>query len=521
MRIVRGGGIVGILLGLSASLTITRAASAQPRAPSPPPPAAPAPAQVTPPAQPDMAAASTTPVAVPDELLRVSPSGLTSDQVGARAGQTSYTAKAAEENLRGAAARVDAAWAGFLPRLTATGRYTRLSNFTPPALGGSGNLVGTTAPSGPITSLGPPNQFASVPFGFSFPLVLNNYLLQANITVPISDYFLRVDQSYTAAIHSQDAYRYDAVATKARAASDGKLAFYTWLRARGAIIVATQALNDQKTHLKDAQNQFAAGNANKADVLRAETSVAAAELTIERARNLSEVAEKQIRVAMHAPEDERFVPGENLEAPLPAVVGNLKQFTNEALASRYEVKSIDANAASARQQASVQRAGRYPTVSAFGDAIYANPNPRRFPAAEEWFGTWDVGAQIVWSPNDFVLAKALSADADTRVSALEAQRMITRDGIEIEVVQAYQGVKEADFSIDAARRELSSAQEAYRVARELFNNGKATSTTLTDAETELTRARLDLLNGMIDARVARIRLDHALGRDTRPFAGNP
>ena len=496
MRIVRGGGIVGILLGLSASLTPAREAAAQPRAPSAPP--AP-PAQATPPMQPDMAAASTTPVAVPDELLRVSPTGLTSDQVGARAGQTSYTARAAEENLRGAAARVDAAWAGFLPRLTATARYTRLSSFTPPSFG-----------------FGPPGTPA-----LSIPLILNNYLLQANITVPISDYFLRVDQSYTAAIHSQDAYRYDAVAAKARAASDGKLAFYTWLRARGAIIVATQALNDQKTHLKDAQNQFAAGNANKADVLRAETSVAAAELTIERARNLSEVAEKQIRVAMHAPEDERFVPGENLEAPLPAVVGNLKQFTNEALASRYEVKSIDANAASARQQASAQRAGRYPTVSAFGDAIYANPNPRRFPATDDWFATWDVGAQIVWSPNDFVLAKALSADAETRVSALEAQRMVTRDGIEIEVVQAYQGVKEADFSIDAARRELSSAQEAHRVARELFNNGKATSTTLTDAETELTRARLDLLNGMIDARVARIRLDHALGRDTRPFAGNP
>jgi outer membrane protein len=520
MRIVRGGGIVGILLGLSASLTQTRAASAQPR-PAPAPATTPTPAQPAPPVQPDMAATSTAPTPVPDELLRVSPSGLTSDQVGTRAGQTSYSAKAAEENLRGAAARVDAAWAGFLPRLTATARYTRLSNFTPPALGASGNLVGTNAPTGPITTLGAPNSFASVPFGFSFPLVLNNYLLQANITVPISDYFLRIDQSYTAAIRSQDAYRFDAVALKARAASDGKLAFYTWLRARGAIIVATQALNDQRTHLKDAQNQFAAGNANKADVLRAETSVAAAELTLERARNLAELAEKQVRVAIHAPEDERLLPGENLEAPLPALVGNVKQFTNEALASRYEIKSIDANAASARQQASVQRAGRYPTVAAFGDAIYANPNPRRFPAAEEWFGTWDVGAQIVWSPNDYVLAKALSADADTRVSALEAQRMVTRDGIEIEVVQAYQGVKEADFSIDASRRELSSATEAHRVARELFNNGKATSTTLTDAETELTRARLDLLNGMVDARVARIRLEHALGRDTRPFAGNP
>ena len=49
--------------------------------------------------------------------------------------------------------------------------------------------------------------------------------------------------------------------------------------------------------------------------------------------------------------------------------------------------------------------------------------------------------------------------------------------------------------------------------RELFNNGRGTSTTLTDAESDLTRARLTLLNARADARIARIRLDHALGRD--------
>ena len=59
-----------------------------------------------------------------------------------------------------------------------------------------------------------------------------------------------------------------------------------------------------------------------------------------------------------------------------------------------------------------------------------------------------------------------------------------------------------------------SATEAYRVARELFNNGRATATTLTDSETDLTRARLDALNASVDARTARVRLEHALGRDT-------
>jgi outer membrane protein TolC len=509
-----------MVLGLSAAFTASIVASAQPQPPRPPPPAtsasaAPVAGAPGAPAMPaDYVPASTTPVQIPDELLKIVADGLTSEQVAVRAARTSFTAKAAEENLRGAAARVDAAWVGFLPRLTGTAKYTRLSDFTPPSLGGGYNSIVTTQP--PLTPVTPATQAIVAP-PLAFPLVLDNFLLQANITVPITDYFLRLNQNYTAATHSQNAYRFDAIAAKAKAASDGRIAYYTWLRSRGAVIVAIQALNDQKTHLKDAQNQFQAGNASRADVLRAETAVSSAELTVERAKNLLELSAKQMTVAMHANEGDVFLPGEQFDAPLPALQGNLKQMTLEALSARYEIKSIDANAESARQTAAVVRAGKYPVVTAFADGIYANPNPRRFPATNQWFGTWDVGAQIIWSPNDLLVANASVIDAETRATALEAKRGVVRDGIEVEIVQAYQGVREADFSIDAGRRELASAVEANRVARELFNAGRGTSTTLTDAETELTRSRLDVLNAHIDARVARVKLDHALGRDLKPF----
>ena len=428
---------------------------------------------------------------VPDELTRASPNGITSQQVGERAAATSYTAVASEEALRAAAARVDQAWAQFLPRLSGVARYTRLSNFTPPCFG--------TVPGGPC---------------ITFPLILDNWLLQASITVPISDYFLRIGQNYSAATHAADAARFDAEAARAKSSADGKVAFYTWLRARHAVVVAVQALNDQRTHLRDAQNQFAAGNASRADVLRAETAVASAELQVVRAQNLADLSEKQVRIAVHAKEGEALAPGESLDKPPAALQGNPDALTREALSARLEIKSIDASAEAARKQATAARNGELPALSAFGDAVYANPNPRIFPQTSTWFPTWDVGAQVTWSPNDVLTGWASGRDYTARAAQLEAQRGATRDGIEIEVVQAWQAVKEADAALDSTHRELTSATEAYRVARELFNNGRATSTTLTDAETELTRARLDALNAAVDARIARVRLDHALGRDT-------
>ena len=458
--------------------------------------------------------ASDAPMPIPTDLLQPHPGGLMAGQVGSRAAATSYNAKASEEALRGAAARVDQAWASFLPRLQVVGKYTRLSDFTAPnVFKFPGALVVAQQPG----AIGAGNPGIGVPANFSFPFfVLDNWLFQAGLTIPISDYLLRTDQSYTAATHSQEAARWDVVGARANSLTNGEVAYYNWLRARGGVIIAIQALNDQRTHLKDARNQFAVGNASRADVLRAETAVSSAELAVERAKNLMDLSEKQMRVAVHAADEEVFQPGEDLEAPVSPVQGNLKEMTSEALTNRAEVKSADANAEAARQLAAASKAGRYPNFSAFADGILGNPNPRYIPPSNDFNTTWDLGAQITWSPNDILTANGSVTDNESRAAAIIANRDAVRDSIEVEVTQSFQAVREADFAIESGTREQASAEEAYRVARELFNNGRGTSTTLTDAETDVTRARLDLLNAKVDARVARIRLDHSLGRDAQP-----
>jgi outer membrane protein TolC len=508
-----GGWSVGAGSVLALALTMPSTALAQQPAPPlmpPAPPTAPSPLVNPPPGGAD----DTTPLPVPNELMQTQPGGITADQAGARAAQTSWDAKASMESLRSAEARVDGAWSSFLPRLSALGKYTRLSNFNPPPIAffpPGTNLV-VAQNTGAIGANNPGLAIAVPPSSFPF-FVLDNWLFQGTLSVPISDYFLRINQNYNAVTHSEEAARWDVVTARAASEANGRIAYYTWLNARGAVVVAVEALNDQKTHLRDARNQFAAGNASKADVLRAETAAASAELALEHAKNLADLSEKQLRVAIHASEEEPLKPGEDIDATPPPVQGNLKQMTAEALSTRPEVKSADANAASAHEQAEAQKAANWPVLSAFGDGILGNPNPRYIPPSNVFNTTWDVGAQVTWSPNDILTAKSNTTDFQARVAAIIANRNATRDNIEVEVTQMYQNVREADFAIDSSTRELASATEAYRVARELFNNGRGTSTTLTDAESELTRARLDLLNAKFTARTARIRLEHALGRD--------
>jgi outer membrane protein TolC len=450
-----------------------------------------------------------TPAPAFDEVPPGTPGAITAEQVAQRAATSSYQAKAAEENLAAAGARADQQWVNYLPRLGLLGRYTRLSEFTPPSISGGGAIVGTPQPPGTL------NPSPTTAVAFSFPLVFDNYLLQATIAVPISDYFLRIGKAYSAATQSEEAARFDVAASRAKSYSDGKVAYFTWLRARGAVGVAEQSLAVARAHLKDAENQFTVGNASKADVLLAQTQVAAAELAVERAKSGVVITERQVRIAVHGKEDEILLPAESLQGTVAAQPAPLKQLVADAHAQRPEIKSIDKNADAARKLASVQRAGRYPVLSGFGEATYANPNQRRFPQQQEWFPTWSAGAQITWSPNDIITAGAGGADADARAAALDAQKYATRDGIELEVTQAYQAIIEADAATASTQRQLESAVEGYRVARELFNNGRGTATTLMDAEIVLARTRFDHLNARVDARIARIRLDHAVGRDAK------
>ncbi len=468
-----------------------------------------------PPAQP---AAGSAPVGTPDvarapagnDQPSGSPGAISAETVGQRAVTTSYQAKAAEQNLTAAGARADQQWTNYLPRVGLTARYTRLSNFTPPSLtGGGGGLVGTQDPPGT------PNPKSVALPSFTFPLVLDNYLTQATIAIPISDYLLRIGKAYSASTMSEEAARFDVVAARAKSYADGKVAYYTWLRARGAIGVSDESLAVARAHQKDAENQFAVGNASKADVLRSQTQVAAAELALERAKSGAALTERQIRIAIHGKEDDVLTPGDSLDGSLPAQQATLRTLIAEAEAARPEIKSIDKSAEAARKLADVSRAGKYPVLAGFGDVTYANPNQRLFPQTPTWFPTWSVGAQVTWSPNDVIAAGAAGSDAEARAAALDAQKAATRDGVELEVTQAYQAIIEGDAAITSTQRQLASAVEGYRVARELFNNGRGTATTLIDAEIVLAQTRFEHLNARVDARIARIRLDHALGRDAK------
>ena len=177
------------------------------------------------------------------------------------------------------------------------------------------------------------------------------------------------------------------------------------------------------------------------------------------------------------------------------------------------MRQIGESDAALHQQANTARVDRYPQLNAQVNAYYSRPNSRYQPPIDEWRATWDAGVMLSWTPTDIIGADAKARTAEAHAGEIAAQRGALKNSLRLEINKAINALTEAAFALESSGKGLEAAEENYRVRRELYRVGRATIVEVTDAETELTRARLAVVNALVDIRVARVTLDHALGRD--------
>jgi outer membrane protein TolC len=521
-----------LALGLLPSLSEAQPRPDPPAAPAQPAPgAAPAapPAAVAQPAAPAAPPAQPTPPERTDPIAKAlapQPGGLTPEQVGQAAIKVRPSIRVKQAQLQEAAARVDQALVNYFPRLTVTATYTRYSPVEL-GLGGGGAIVGTlnggflgTGPCPPPAPAGTTcvlDSGGSPAFASALPApALNSLSFVASLAVPISDYVLRVSQGYAAASRSENARKLEVQAETLTVAADSKVSFFNWVRAKGNLVVARESVEQAKAHLADARRTFEVGLISRADVLRLEAQVASAEQLAVEAEAFVAVAEEQLRIAIGAPADQSIEIGVDIMGASPAPpAGSLQALQQEALRKRLEIRALDETIYSLKEAESVTRAGYYPRLDGVANLIYANPNPRIAFGPNEFNATWDVGVRLTWTVNETFTASGATAEARARTAAVQEQKAVLRDGLRLEVTSAYTDAIKASGSLDAAQRQLTAAEESMRVRTELFRAGRATSVDLVDAEAEVTRARLRLIEARIGLLVAKTRLDHAVGRDVK------
>jgi outer membrane protein len=464
--------------------------TAAPATPQPAAPVAPPPAAVAAAAPPVDQGAAPGPSDVPPEGFDL-PSAfrggtpLTSEQVAKRAAETAPSVAKAEAASRRAALAAEQAEVLLYPRLELEARYTLLSRIEPPAF-----LRQIS------TNLAKPQQ--------------NTGLFQARLSYPVSALFFSILPRYKAAQKTAEAQKLTSKVQSHSVALQARETYYNYARARAALMVAKSAQAQAEAHQKDVDALVNAGSLAKVELMRADAQVAAAKVAVSRTQGSVAAARAALFTLAHLEGNEDITVNEDLESELPALTENTDALLAKALANRSELRQLRVQLEALEHLVDAAQGAELPVLAIGGSADYDNPNARYFTGAFEWNSSWAVFASLTWSPSDWQSNEKAADQARSDLASTLADLESLEDALRVEVTQAFEDYNSARAALESSRIGIAAAEESYRVRREQFRAGAAVATDVIDAEGELRQARLDLVNSIIDMRIAKARLDRAV-----------
>jgi outer membrane protein TolC len=405
---------------------------------------------------------------------------LTLDQAIQRAIDHSHRLVEAEARGAGARAAVQSSEAAEKPNVFFTAGYLR-TNFV--------EEFGVPQPDGATRVI--------------YPDIPDNYYMRASMQWPIYTGG-RTDALIRAAEAEASAAAADIEVARADLRLEVTRAYWALVTATDTVRVVEQGLTRADAHLRDVRSRFDNGLIPPNDVSAVEAQRAREEMLLIEARNREQSTLEDLRRLTGVAG--QIIPAEPLQsvADITAPMDTAGQ--------RAELVALDRRIEAADDRAAAIVAGRRPTLSFITAADYANPNPRRFPRAELWQTSWEVGVSGSWTLWDGGRVAADTAEAEAAARALRARHADVSALIDSEVRQRRLDLDSARAALVAASAAVTSAADARRVVNERFNVGVATSTELLDAHLVLLQAELDRTRALANIRLAEARLARALGR---------
>ena len=414
------------------------------------------------------------------------PGGLTADRAVGEAIETSPALERTEALLKEAKGGALQAMSALVPQLELQGRYTRLSPVDNPSFDIPG--IGT----------------------LTFPSLTEQTATDATLAYSFTRSLAEAMPAYRAAKKSKEAAQYQIEAELNDVAFDGRQTYYEYARAEASLAVAHFALEAAVSQREETEALVGAGSAARVDLMRVQAQEAAAEVAVEQAKLGVQVAARALQTLMHT--DELPSLGEDLSEQVTGVPTETEEaLLDRAYQNRPDIRALLTYIDVTKHQLKSAKGSGAPDLLARGSVQYSNPNLRVVPQRRRFESTWEVSAVIRWTPNATVAASGRAHELKAALQQAEADTQLLRDAIRVEVAQGYHGMLAARSAIDSARLGLEAAREGYRVTREQLQAGIVNTTTLLQAQAELIRAQVDVVDSSIGIRVAKAQLLRAIG----------
>ena len=398
--------------------------------------------------------------------------------------------KVAAEKVNAAKLKREEAGTTGLPSLSLQAGYTRLSEVDPFAI--------------------------SIPFGGSMqtftvsPSILNNYSAKLTLTQPVFTGF-KIDLNKELSDQAIAAGLFDLQSEKSKLKYSIANAYWSLYKVTEGKKVVEEYIKTIELHLKDLRNFFKQGLITENEILKLEVQLSSAKVQMLETENAKQMAKLMLLNSMDMPYETDLTLKPSLVTDQPATNLTLDEINTLALTNRPELKAMEVRLNSRKSAIELTKSAWYPDVYFIGNYNYSRPNQRIVPTKDEFNGTWDVTLSLSYTLWNWNATSYKTQQAESELKQTNYQYQMMKDGILIEVKQAFLNYSANKSRIELAQNTVKQAEENYRVSYNLFQQGLIKNSDLIDAEVALFDAKIKLVTSISDLRNAEALLDKATG----------
>lgn len=302
-------------------------------------------------------------------------------------------------------------------------------------------------------------------------------------------------------------------ADRAQAEADVRLAvadaYWSALYSHEVVRIARGGLEQAREHLRQVELYRKQGSRSEYDLLQAQVDAANQEPPLVAARSAEELALLRLKRALGLPL------AQPIALTTPLAFGDALPVPTEQPADaqlRPAVQSASAAVEARRAALTVEKAGRWPQVTASATVSHQAFPTEWTPARDQFHRSVDASVKLEWPLFQGFRTFGGVQRASNELAQAVAQRNELQQEAEVELAAARLGVQEAIATLVARRGTARLAERAHHLAEVRWKNGLSTQLEVSDSRLQMLNAQVNEVLAFKDHRLALVKLERAAGR---------
>ncbi len=341
------------------------------------------------------------------------------------------------------------------------------------------------------------------------PVSQDNYSWTTSLSQPVFTGFALLS-SYELAKLGVDFSEIEAETAKLELALRVKEAYFNILIADTLVDVAEKDVAARKSNADVVRSFYKVGMKPINELLQAEVEWANSQQELVRAQNGALQARSNFNTILSRPVNAPV----DVAVPDPLwepVLGELDEYIERALENRPEIKGIDNRLGQVDQEIRLEKSKYYPEVSFVGQYVKEGDTPD--VSGSDFHQARDARAMAVftWTFWEWGKTRYAVKEQESVKKQLMDTKLKIEDDIRLDVRKALLGLNTAEKNIPTTRKAVEQGEENLRVSEERYKAQVTTITEVLDAQTRLTRSRVNYFGALYQHNLKKAELLRALG----------